>query len=117
VHIFEVFHAYIFKGLLGHKNPVPSNHSLFTGIFPDHLKISVASLLYKKGDKTCMSNYRLLSLLTMFCKVLEKVKNNKLSHYLQTNNILVTEQSGFRKGISTENAAFKLTDSVLKSVN
>jgi hypothetical protein len=36
---------------------------------------------------------------------------------LQTNNILVPEQFGFRKGISTENATFKLTDSVLKSLN
>jgi hypothetical protein len=42
---------------------------------------------------------------------------NGLSHYLQTNNILVPEQFGFRKGISTENAAFKLTDGVLKSLN
>jgi hypothetical protein len=42
---------------------------------------------------------------------------SRLSHYLQTNNILVPEQFGFRKGISTENAAFKLTDSVLKSLN
>jgi hypothetical protein len=33
------------------------------------------------------------------------------------NNILVPEQFGFRKGISTEDAAYKLTDSVLKSVN
>jgi hypothetical protein len=31
------------------------------------------------------------------------------------NNILVPEQLGVRQGISTENAAFKLTDSVLKS--
>jgi hypothetical protein len=36
---------------------------------------------------------------------------------MQTNNILVTEQFGFRKGMSTEDAAFKLTDSVLKSIN
>jgi hypothetical protein len=42
---------------------------------------------------------------------------SRLSHYLQTNNILVPEQFGFRKEISTENAAFKLTDSVLKSLN
>jgi hypothetical protein len=33
------------------------------------------------------------------------------------NNILVPEQFGFRKGISTENAAFKLTDCILKSLN
>jgi hypothetical protein len=42
---------------------------------------------------------------------------NRLSHYLKTTNILAPEQFGFRKGISTENAAFKLTDSVLKSLN
>jgi hypothetical protein len=36
---------------------------------------------------------------------------------LQTNNILVPEQFGFRKGISTENTTFKLTDSVLKYLN
>jgi hypothetical protein len=56
-----------------------------------------------------MSNYRQISLLTTFSKVLEKVKHNRLSHYLQTNNILLPEQFSFRKGISTENAAFKLT--------
>jgi hypothetical protein len=36
---------------------------------------------------------------------------------LQTNNILVPEQFGFRNGTSTESAAFKLTDNVLKSVS
>jgi hypothetical protein len=64
-----------------------------------------------------MSNYRPISLLTTFSEVLEKVMQNRLSHYLQANNILVTEQFGSRKGISTENAAFRLTDSVLNSVN
>jgi len=33
------------------------------------------------------------------------------------NNILVREQYSFRKGILTEEAAFRLTDSVLKSIN
>jgi hypothetical protein len=36
---------------------------------------------------------------------------------MQTNDTLVPEQFGFRKGMSTENPAFKLTDSVLKSLN
>jgi hypothetical protein len=64
-----------------------------------------------------MSNYRPILQLTTSSKVLEKVMHSRVSHYLQTNNILVPEQFGFRKGISTENAAFKLTDNVLKSVN
>jgi len=27
------------------------NHSLYTGIFPDHLKISIVKPLFKKGTK------------------------------------------------------------------
>jgi len=42
---------------------------------------------------------------------------SSLSQHLHINNILVTEQYGFRKGISTEDAAFRLTDSVFKSIN
>jgi hypothetical protein len=63
-----------------------------------------------------MTNYRPISLLTNFSKVLEKVMYNRLSHHMHINNILVPEQFGFRKGTSTENAAFKLTDNVLKFV-
>jgi hypothetical protein len=36
---------------------------------------------------------------------------------MHTNNILVPEPFGFRKDESTEDAALKLTDSVLNSVN
>jgi len=41
--------------------------------------------------------------------------HSRLSHHLHTNNILVTEQYSFRKGISTEDAAFRLTFIVFKS--
>jgi hypothetical protein len=91
--------------LLSHPLTNICNHTQFTGIFPNRLKISIIRSLYKKGDKTSMSNYRPISLLTTFSKVLEKVMYNRL----------VPEQFGFRKGISTENAAFKLTDNVFRS--
>jgi hypothetical protein len=41
----------------------------------------------------------------------------RLSQHLHTNNIPVTEHYGFKKGISTENVAFRLTDSAFKSIN
>jgi hypothetical protein len=63
-----------------------------------------------------MSNYRPISLLTTFSKVLETVMHSRLSHYLQTNIILAPEQFSFSKGISTENAVFKQTGSVLKFI-
>jgi hypothetical protein len=64
-----------------------------------------------------MSNYRPISLLATFSKAFGKLMHDRLNHYLQTKNILVPETFGFRKGISIENAAFKLIGSVLKSIN
>jgi hypothetical protein len=93
------------------------NHSVYKGIFPDCLKIAVVKPLYKKGDKTNMTNYRPISLLKGFSKVFEKAMHSRLSQHLHTNNILVPEQHGFRKSVSTENAAFRLTDSVFKFLN
>jgi len=88
-----------------------------TGIFPDRLRIAVVKPLYKKGHKTSITNYRPISSLTVFSKVLEKPMHSRLSQHLCKNNVLVTEQCGFRTGISTEDAAFKQTDRVYKSVN
>jgi hypothetical protein len=70
--------------------------------------------LFEKGDKDSMTNYRPISLLFIISKVLEKVMYSRINHHMQCNNIMVPEQYGFRNGISTEDAAFTLTDSVLK---
>jgi hypothetical protein len=64
-----------------------------------------------------MTNYRLTVLLTTFSKALQKVMYNRLSHYVHINNILIPEQSGFWRGISSENVAFSLTKSAFKSIN
>jgi hypothetical protein len=93
------------------------SHSLHTGIFPDHLKIAVVKPLYKKVDEFSMTNYRPISLLPIFSKVFKTAMHSRLSHHLHTNNILVPEQHAFRKGMSTEDAAFRLTDSVFKFLN
>jgi hypothetical protein len=42
------------------------NHSLYTGVFPDYLKVSIVKPLFKKGDKTSMTNLRPISLLMFF---------------------------------------------------
>jgi len=64
-----------------------------------------------------ISNYRPISLLPTFAKIFEKAMYSRLSQYLQTNYTLGPEQYAFRNGKSTEDAAFRLTDSVLKSLN
>jgi len=45
-----------------------------------------------------------------FSKILEKTMYSRLNQHLRINNILATEQYGFRKDQSTEHAAYTLTD-------
>ena len=64
-----------------------------------------------------MKNYWSISLLTVFSKILKKARHCRLSQHLHTNNIMFTEQFGFRKEKSSEDAAFRLADSVFESIN
>ena len=48
------------------------NKVILSGIFPDQLKFSVVKPIYKKGDRMNLTNYRPISLLTSFSKVLKK---------------------------------------------
>jgi DNA polymerase/3'-5' exonuclease PolX len=73
--------------------------------------------LFKKGDKLDISNYRPISLLTSFSKVLEKAMNIQLLEHLNKNNILAEEQFGFRTISSADKAIYKLTNEILKALN
>jgi hypothetical protein len=48
------------------------NKTLSSGIFPDRLKFSEVKPLFQKGSTIEFCNYRPISLLTSFSKVLEK---------------------------------------------
>ena len=63
-----------------------------------------------KGNKQLIKNYRPISLLPV-CGILENIIFNNLYTYLHTNNLLTTNQSGFRPGDSTTNQAFDSTKS------
>jgi len=62
-------------------------------------------------------NYRPMSLLTSFSKVLQKALYNRITEHLNTHNLLVGNQFDFRKGTVTEGAIFKLTNEILKALN
>jgi hypothetical protein len=86
-------------------------------VFPDRLKYAVVKPCFKKGSRIEIPNYRPISLLTTFSKVIEKLVYARLFSHIEDNNILVSEQYGFRAHSSTEKAAFTLIDKILTTLN
>ena len=80
------------------------NKSLRDCVFPSQLKTAKVIPLFKKGSRSHINNYRPVSILTSFSKILEKVVYSQLVLYLNRNNILTNAQHGFRPHCSTENA-------------
>lgn len=85
------------------------NLSLSKGVFPTCYKNSIIVPIHKKGSTKVLTNYRPISLLTIFSKILEKTVQTQLDKYLQTNNTLTDRQYGFRKRLGTEDALIDLT--------
>ena len=86
------------------------NLSITSGMVPVELKISRVVPLFKAGHKSIFSNYRPISVLPPFSKILEKLLYNRLIVYLSEYNILAYNQFGFRKNHSTEYALAQLYD-------
>jgi len=82
------------------------NTSLESGIFPDKLKIAKVIPVHKKGDSRDVSNYRPISLLPVFSKLLEKLMYNRLAEFIERNEVLTEAQHGFR----TKKSANGFTD-------
>lgn len=88
------------------------NMSISSGVFPDSWKIASVCPIHKDGPKDCPENYRPISLLSIFSKLLEKVVNKRLVKYLETQGLISDRQFGFRQGKSTEDAVNLLISSV-----
>jgi retron-type reverse transcriptase len=91
--------------------------SLSTGIVPSQLKIAKVIPIFKSGNKSIMDNYRPISLLNTFSKILEKIVHNRLSSFLNVNNLLSDAQYGFRKEHSTINPLTKFMNFITKAFN
>ncbi|XP_065675503.1 uncharacterized protein LOC136091724 [Hydra vulgaris] len=64
------------------------NLSLKFGIVPEKLIIDKIVPIFKSGDDTNMSNYRPISVLPCFLKLLERIMYDRLNSYLIESNIM-----------------------------
>jgi len=81
------------------------------------MKYSTVTPVHKKGVFTDPSNYRPISVVTSFAKVLEMALYERMAEYISYNSIMTDQQFGFRKGYSTDEAIFKLVYEVLNALN
>ena len=93
------------------------NESINLGIFPEKMKIAKVTPIFKSGKKELLTNYRPISVLSCFSKILERIMYNRVYNYLNDNNLLFRKQFGFRKGHFTDHTLIKLIDSIYDSFN
>ena len=93
------------------------NLSLSQGVFPDELKLAQVLPLYKSGDSTSLSNYRPVSVLPIFSKVLERLVYNRVFSFINKNKLLYNYQFGFREGHGTNAALINLIDRVMRALD
>ena len=93
------------------------NLSLQQGIFPENLNIAKVSPIYKKDEELLLTNYRPISVVPCFSKLLERIMYNQLFNYLSENSILYEKQFSFQTSHSTEHAILLLVNQLYQSFN
>ena len=98
---------------------VPLTHifslSLKTGVFPSLLKIAKVIASFKTGDTEDIGNYRPISILSVFSKLLERIVFERLYKFFDKLQLFFSKQFGFRKNSSIDFGIVDLTQSIQKN--
>jgi retron-type reverse transcriptase len=88
------------------------NQSFQEGKFPENLKLSLVTPIYKKDERQDPGNYRPISITSPMSKILEKAFLTQLEKHLENNQLLSERQHGFQKGKSTVTALFDIVTEI-----
>ena len=94
-----------------------TNMSFQKGIFPKDLKKAKVIPIYKNKEKSTFSNYRPISLLPAFSKIIERLVYNRLYKYIKANRILDPAQYGFQSKLSTDHAIIELQNRIVDNLS
>jgi len=91
------------------------NSSLESATFPSSMKHAIVTPIIKKPgtDASSLPSYRPISNLPFTSKLLERVVAHQLTTYLNTNCLLPTHQSAYRRHHSTETALLAICNDAL----
>ena len=93
------------------------NRTICEGTIPSDWKHAVVTPVHKAGPKTVPSNFRPISVLPVFSKILERAVHQMIYKYLQEHNLLSAHQSGFRPLHSTSTCLTHVTNTLLHNID
>ena len=90
-------------------------YSLDIGQLPDIWKVANVVPIFKKGNRQEPSNFRPVSLTCICCKLLEHIVLSNI--HTDLDNIIVSSQHGFRRGLSCTTQLVSTVDNIMKLVD
>lgn len=105
--VFDDVPAFLIKRILSAiSSPLTHlvNLSFCNGLFPEHIKTGKVIPIYKKGDRQNVTNYRPVTIPSVFSKIFEYCYLHRLNTFLQDNEIISKKQHGFQASKSTISA-------------
>ena len=79
------------------------------------MKIAKVTPVFKGGDNTDLNNYRPISALPCFSKILERLMYNRICKHLSHSKMLYPKEFGFQKSHSTDHTLLQLVDQIYES--
>jgi hypothetical protein len=90
---------------------------LSSGYISRELKIAKVVPLFKDEDCHSFTDYRPISLISSFAKLLEKIVAKQLIGFLTNHNIFYKHQYGFRATYNTSHPVLHFTDKIYNALN
>lgn len=87
------------------------------GVFPNILKTARVVPIHKKGKTDTLNNYRPISIVPIFSKIIEKLLKTRITDFFENNQLFNKSQFGFRSSLSTTAALNELVKIINKGYN
>ena len=91
------------------------NNCLSKNFIPSEWKYSKINMIPKKGDSQNIKFYRPISSTPCLMKTYEKIILKRLKNFLDENNILIKQQSGFRTHRQTRDNLYFMNQKILEA--
>ena len=89
------------------------NHSFETSNYPDKLKFATVTPAHKADSKMSLNDYRPISVLPVFSKILERLMHRRLMNFLTKNDTLFDHQYGFQTKKTTSMAILDIYSKIV----